>query len=190
MPVRKRKQKSLRISNFALSLVVFKWHHGNEGAKSFQIWHLSWSFSEWQSGKHGNVRVNCARCEPVVSGTRTVTGHITDECWLHWQPTRSIYRLKALLQEDNECRSRTDQSSRVQELCESRGGRPGFPILMSLTVSVDVKQHWIMLTHCWQFVPNMSARHPRVLSSTSSSSGTDLHSTEIRFSLSWTIQQQ
>ena len=31
--------------------------------------------------------------------------------------------------------------SRVQELCESRGGRPGLSVLMSLTVSVDVKQH-------------------------------------------------
>ena len=28
---------------------------------------------------------------------------------------------------------------RVQELRESRGGRPGLPVLMSLTVSVDVK---------------------------------------------------
>ena len=30
---------------------------------------------------------------------------------------------------------------RVQELCESRGGRPGLSVLVSLTVSVDVKQH-------------------------------------------------
>ena len=30
---------------------------------------------------------------------------------------------------------------RVQELCWSRGGRPGLPVLMSLTVSVDVKQY-------------------------------------------------
>ena len=30
------------------------------------------------------------------------------------------------------------------------------PVLMSLTVSVDVKQHWTMLTHRSQFVPNMS----------------------------------
>ena len=30
---------------------------------------------------------------------------------------------------------------RVQELCESRGGRPGVSFLTSLTVSVDVKQH-------------------------------------------------
>ena len=30
---------------------------------------------------------------------------------------------------------------RVQELCESGGGRPGLPVLMSLMVFVDVKQH-------------------------------------------------
>ena len=30
---------------------------------------------------------------------------------------------------------------RVQELCENRGGRPGLSVLMSLTVSVDVKRH-------------------------------------------------
>ena len=29
----------------------------------------------------------------------------------------------------------------VQELCESRGGRPGLPVLTILMVSVDVKQH-------------------------------------------------
>ena len=45
---------------------------------------------------------------------------------------------------------------RVQELCESRGGRPGLSVLMSLAVSVDVKQHWTMLLHWSQFVPNMS----------------------------------
>ena len=32
-------------------------------------------------------------------------------------------------------------NGRVQELCESGGGRPGLPVLMSLMVSVDVKQH-------------------------------------------------
>ena len=30
---------------------------------------------------------------------------------------------------------------RVQELCESRGGRPGLPAPDKSTVSVDVKQH-------------------------------------------------
>ena len=29
----------------------------------------------------------------------------------------------------------------VQELCESRGGRPGLSVLTSLLVSVDVKLH-------------------------------------------------
>ena len=32
-------------------------------------------------------------------------------------------------------------TTRVQELCESRGGRPGLSVLMSLTVFVNVKQH-------------------------------------------------
>ena len=32
-------------------------------------------------------------------------------------------------------------SLRAQELCESRRGRPGLPSLISLVVSVDVKQH-------------------------------------------------
>ena len=44
---------------------------------------------------------------------------------------------------------------RVQELCESQNGRPGLPVLMSLMVSVDVKQHWTVLRHCSQFVPDM-----------------------------------
>ena len=43
---------------------------------------------------------------------------------------------------------------RVQELCESRGGRPGIPVLMSLMVSVDVKQHRTVLRHWSQFVAN------------------------------------
>ena len=34
-----------------------------------------------------------------------------------------------------------DYGGRVQKLCESRGGRPGLPVLMSLMVTVDVKQH-------------------------------------------------
>ena len=45
----------------------------------------------------------------------------------------------------------------VQELCESRGGHPRLSVLRSLTVSVDVKQHWTMLRHWSQFVPDMSA---------------------------------
>ena len=36
---------------------------------------------------------------------------------------------------------RKTKQDRVQELCESRGDRPGLSVLMSLMVSVDVKQH-------------------------------------------------
>ena len=31
MPVRKGEQKGLRVSDFALLMVVFKWHRGSEG---------------------------------------------------------------------------------------------------------------------------------------------------------------
>ena len=43
----------------------------------------------------------------------------------------------------------------VQELCESRGGRPGLSVLTSLLVSVDVKNYWTVLRHWSQLVPNM-----------------------------------
>ena len=50
------------------------------------------------------------------------------------------------------------QMFRVQELCKSWGGRPGLSILdlMSLTVSVDVKQTLTVLRHWSQFVLDMS----------------------------------
>ena len=44
----------------------------------------------------------------------------------------------------------------VQELCESRGGRPGLSVLTSLLVSVDVKFYLTVLRHWPQHVPNMS----------------------------------
>ena len=48
-------------------------------------------------------------------------------------------------------------STVVQELCESRGGRPGLSVLTSLLASVDVKIYRTMLRHWSQLVPNMSA---------------------------------
>ena len=47
----------------------------------------------------------------------------------HWQGEGKINR------------PNSDGLFTVQELCESRGGRPGLSVLMSLTVSVDVKEH-------------------------------------------------
>ena len=58
----------------------------------------------------------------------------------------------------------------VQELCESRGGRPGLAVLTSLLVSVDVKQYCTMLRHWSRLVPNNDVnRHPRTLSNTTES---------------------
>ena len=48
------------------------------------------------------------------------------------------------------------EPSIVQELCESRGGRPGLSVLTSLLVSVDVKIYCTVLRHWSQLVPNMS----------------------------------
>ena len=44
----------------------------------------------------------------------------------------------------------------VQELCESRGGRPGLSVLTSLLVWVDVKIYRTVFRHWSQLVPNMS----------------------------------
>ena len=44
----------------------------------------------------------------------------------------------------------------VQELRESRGGRPGLSVLTSLLAFVDVKNYSTVLWHWSQLVPNMS----------------------------------
>ena len=45
----------------------------------------------------------------------------------------------------------------VQELCESRGGHPRLSVLMSLLVSVDVKNYWTMFRHWSQLVPQLTS---------------------------------
>ena len=55
-----------------------------------------------------------------------------------------------------ETRRKRKSNSIVQELCESRGGRPGLSVLTSLLVSVDVKIYCTVLRHWSQLVPNMS----------------------------------
>ena len=57
---------------------------------------------------------------------------------------------------DGNLKSEIQLAVRVQELFESRGGRPGLSVLTSLMVSVDVRRYWIVLRHWSQFVPNMS----------------------------------
>ena len=48
---------------------------------------------------------------------------------------------------ENKVGAHTPTDYRAQELCESRGGRPGFPSLISRTVSVDVKHHVYVVAH-------------------------------------------
>ena len=70
----------------------------------------------------------------------------TDDTWLilrHCRPECQVGRRMAVII--------------VQELCESRGGRPGLSVPTSLLVSVDVKLYWTMIRHWSQLVPNMSA---------------------------------
>ena len=55
--------------------------------------------------------------------------NVTEDVWL----SLCYFRFKTM------CHA--TMVARVQELCESRGGCPGLPVLMSFTVSVDAKQH-------------------------------------------------
>ena len=79
--------------------------------------------------------------------------------------TRIGFGVSAILHRNKNRNKRSDahlkqltpfSSAIVQELCESRGGRPGLSVLMSLLVSVDVKIYCTVLRHWSQLVPNMS----------------------------------
>ena len=56
-------------------------------------------------------------------------------------PVATVVTLEYAVSRCIKPRQTSPQKLSVQELCESRGGRPGLFVLMSLTVSVDVKQH-------------------------------------------------
>ena len=47
----------------------------------------------------------------------------------------------SLLKSREQCYIKAINNNNSQELCESRGGRPGLSVLMSLLVSVDVKNY-------------------------------------------------
>ena len=69
-----------------------------------------------------------------TGGYRDPTGiaHLKDEARLHRSVANGI---------SNKSSNIYCINFRVQELCESRGGRPGLSVLTSLTVSVDVNQY-------------------------------------------------
>ena len=81
MPVRKRRRKDWRVSNFALIWVVFKWHHGSEGVNSvFQRWAHALQL----------VVIDCASfVHCLARSTKTARQYLTwaiPEVLLHWSP--------------------------------------------------------------------------------------------------------
>ena len=80
------------------------------------------------------------------------SGVVWESRWPSWAPVPN----KPTVSVDVKQHSTNLKIHIVQELCESRGGRPGLSILTSLVVSVYVKLYWTMLRHWSQLVPNMS----------------------------------
>ena len=89
-----------------------------------------------------------------------VAGVLLETCWMALPRTcllslRASWTLSSeLVPYERPCEGRVIYI--VQELCESRGGRPGLSVLTSLLVSVDVKNYSTVLRHWSQLVPNMS----------------------------------
>ena len=76
---------------------------------------------------------------------------------LRWRIFQALNtKTTKLNQKQISVRSSTSHFFIVQELCESRGGRPELSVLTTLLVSVDVKNYWTMLRHWSQLVPNMT----------------------------------
>ena len=68
----------------------------------------------------------------------------------------NIFKLYNLgFAKDNELFAKIRDNSEFRS-CVKVEVAPGLSVLMSLTFSVDVKQHWTMLRHWSQFVPNVS----------------------------------
>ena len=59
---KRRSQKGLRVSDFALLSVVFKWHHGSEGVKE-SIRDLGWRTLAARSGNHGGCGTALLLCK-------------------------------------------------------------------------------------------------------------------------------
>ena len=140
-----------------LKLNQFKWIQTWEGFRLLERW-AGWSFQryclqrEWLCSVSGHYVGTAQEAEaadwlkrlrPGINRGRSGTRNLRSG-WK--EPLSRAYNL-----------SEAERKVRiVQELCESRGGRPGLSVLTSLLVSVDVKLYWTMLRHWSQLVPNMS----------------------------------
>ena len=74
---------------------------------------------------------------PLVAACRDTTLHYTTLHYRDCQLAASLNGVAARLQPNRQAKLTVI----VQELCESRGGRPGLSVLTSLLVSVDVKNY-------------------------------------------------
>ena len=124
----------------------------------------SWSSSYRELKSSVTLSCPCSHWPSCCSSHRArreLKSSVTLFCpWSHWPSCCSshsahIIKLSVTLSRITTIHP-TVPTERVKELWESRGGRPGLSFLTSLMVSVDVMQHWTILTHWSQLVPNMS----------------------------------
>ena len=104
-------KKGFRVSDFALLMVVFKWHHGSEGVK---LCH---------SAAAHKARAIIQFVEEKKKSYLSCPTHPTALTNIALYNFWAVFCFETI----------------VQELCESRGGRPGLFVLTSLLISVDVK---------------------------------------------------
>ena len=85
-----------------------------------------------------------ALAAPPVLGTSTETVTVEHEYLEKVRSRRNNVHNTSKYSENNVSMKYAEASRlciRAQELCESRGGRPGLPVLICLMVPVDVKHH-------------------------------------------------
>ena len=127
---------------------------------------LQWHNQIWQSleegaGKRSSERVSVVVDRNVIAvgeAERKGTGKATEgfvtppspplslpSCFVYRSVQFNIFHMLCLLCQRPKLNSAFQQEVvvRAQEVCESRGGRPGLLSLISPTVSVDAKQHFI-----------------------------------------------
>ena len=107
---------------------------------------------------HFNCFLNCeGQSHKTVSTITCKTNRLIYEGGSDLTPKQRLMAQRAYQTEDTVVPPPSLQQHIVQELWESRGGRPGLSVITSLPVSVDVKLYWTMLRHWSQLVPNMSS---------------------------------
>ena len=112
-----------------------------------------WGVFRYNNTTEGDLNLWADRSVRLLSSTvKNLSGTTETQLWHAWNASILWFY------EDNELSRNLSAFVIVQqELCESRGGRPGLSVLTSLLVSADAKNYWTVLRHWSQLVPNMSA---------------------------------